>query len=96
MFTKTSLYIGYESFSYLDGKIVMFEHVWSWIKMTKQHRKVSMLTNWRCFWVAIKVDLDMLEAVTYSFLTLLPVSVACIIYPQTSIHDPAPMFDNVL
>ena len=38
----------------------------------------------------------MLEAVTYSFLTLLPVSVASIIYPQTSIHDPAPMFDNVL
>ena len=38
----------------------------------------------------------MLEAVTYSFLTLLPVSVASIISPQTSIHDPAPVVDNVL
>ena len=45
MFTKTSLYTGYESFSYQDGKIGMFEYVWSWIKMTKQHQKVSMLTN---------------------------------------------------
>lgn len=38
--------------------------------------KRNLFINKDCFWVAIRIDLDMLEAITYSFLTILPISIA--------------------
>lgn len=64
--------------------------------MANQHQKKSMLTRKGCFWVAIQIDLDMLEAVLYSSLTTLSVRDRSCVSFQKSVHNSAAMFGNAL